>query len=418
MAKAKMKQRVIGALLSTCLLLGVSPARAQGAGSGKEPVRIGVMAKFAQINGAAIRDGAQLAADEINAAGGVDGRRIELVTYDDQGSASDAILALQRAVRQDHVQAMVGTFLSEIAIAMTPWAARLKVPYIVTGAGADQVGDLVHDHYPAYKYVFRSILPASSTAQGVCASVRDLAVGQLHASSGVLMTEDAAWTQSYDALLKTCLPDGGLKLVDAVKVATDTSDFTPIFQSIEGTGAQVIVTGVGIIGDKPVVQWNNQQVPLPLLGYNAQAGASAFWQQTSGATNGLVTFTAASEDAALTPKTVPFAKAYRARFNTTPAAHSFATYDAIYLLKDAIERDHSSDADAMVAALEKTDYVGASGRIVFQGPQDKLTHDMKFGEGYVAGVAVQWQNGRQVTVWPSNVATGKLVFPSFVKLSQ
>src|SRR5438105_5147476 len=80
------------------------------------PIRIGVMAKFAQINGAAILNGATLATEEINAAGGVKGRKVELITYDDQGSASDAVLAFQRAVKQDKVQAIVGTFLSEIAI--------------------------------------------------------------------------------------------------------------------------------------------------------------------------------------------------------------------------------------------------------------------------------------------------------------
>ncbi len=378
------------------------------------PIRIGVMAKFAQINGAAILNGATLAAEEINAAGGVKGRRIELIQYDDQGSASDATLAFQRAVRQDHVQAVVGTFLSEIAITLAPWAARLKVPYIVTGAGADQLGKLVHDNWPAYRYVFRTILPASSTAQGVCDSVRDLAVGQMGYKSGVLMTEDAAWTRSYDEFLASCLPAAGLKLAAPVKVATDTTDFTPIFQKIEATKADVIVTGVGIIGNKPVVQWANQQVPMLLMGYNAQAGASAFWKETSGATQGLVTFTAASEDSALTPKTVPFAQAYLKRFGTTPAAHSFATYDAIYLLKNAVERGDSVEADAIVSALEKADYVGASGRIVFQGPQDPLTHDMRFGEGYVTGVAIQWQNGKQVTVWPPAVATSKLVLPPFV----
>jgi branched-chain amino acid transport system substrate-binding protein len=377
------------------------------------PVRIGVMAKFAQINGAAILNGATLATEEINAAGGVKGRKVELITYDDQGSASDAVLAFQRAVKQDKVQAIVGTFLSEIAIALTPWAARLKVPYIITGAGADQVGLLVKQNYPAYKYVFRSILPASSTARGVCESMGDIGVKQLGYGSAVLMTEDAAWTRSYDEFLKTCLPSVGLKIVDSIKVATDTSDFTPIFQKIESAKPNVIVTGVGIIGNKPVVQWHNQQVPLLMMGYNAQAGASAFWKETSGATNGVVTFTAASEDSPLTPKTVPFAKAYLARFNTTAAAHSFATYDAIYLLKDAIERSGTTDADPLTDALEKADYVGASGRIVFQGPDDPLTHDMKYGNGFVTGVSIQWQEGKQVTVWPPNAATGKVVSSPF-----
>lgn len=373
------------------------------------PVRIGVMAKFAQINGAAILNGATLAAEEINAGGGIKGRKVELITYDDQGSASDAVLAFQRAVRQDHVHAIVGTFLSEIAIALTPWAARLKVPYIITGAGADQVGLLVKQNYPAYKYVFRSILPASSAARGVCESMADVGVKQLGYKAAVLMTEDAAWTKSYDEFLKSCLPSVGLNLVDTIKVATDTSDFTPIFQKIEGSKPDVIVTGVGIIGNKPVVQWHNQQVPLLMMGYNAQAGASAFWKETSGATNGVVTFTAASEDSPLTPKTVPFTKAYLARFNTTAAGHAFATYDAIYLLKDAVERSGSTDADPLVDALEKADLVGASGRIVFQGPADPLTHDMKYGAGYVTGVSIQWQEGKQVTIWPANAATGKVM---------
>jgi len=397
-------------LLASALAVGFTGAvRAEDG-----PIRIGVMAKFAQINGAAILNGANLAVDEINAAGGIKGRKIELMTYDDQGSASDATLAFQRAVRQDGVKAMVGTFLSEIAITLTPWAARLKVPYIVTGAGADQVGTLVHDNYPAYKYVFRTILPASSTAKGVCDSVGELAVDQMKYKNAVLMTEDAAWTKSYDEFLKTCLPEKGLKLVDTIKVATDTTDFTPIFQKIEAAKADVIVTGVGIIGNKPVVQWANQQVPMLLMGYNAQAGASAFWKETSGATQGLVTFTAASQDSPLTAKTIPFGEAYLKRFNTTPAAHSFATYDAMYLLKDAIERSGSTEGDAVSDALEKADYVGASGRIVFQGPQDKLTHDMKFGKDYVTGVAIQWQDGKQVTVWPPEITKAKLTFPAFV----
>ncbi|WP_205838084.1 hypothetical protein, partial [Lactobacillus crispatus] len=137
------------------------------------------------------------------------------------------------------------------------------------------------------------------------------------------LTEDAAWTKSYDEFLKTCLPSVGLKVLDTVKVATDTSDFTPIFQKIEAAKPSVIVTGVGIVGNKPVVQRHNRRIPRRMMGDKARAGASAFGKEPSGAPNGVVPFTAASEDSPLTPKTVPFAKAYLKRFNTTAAAHSF-----------------------------------------------------------------------------------------------
>jgi branched-chain amino acid transport system substrate-binding protein len=72
----------------------------------------------------------------------------------------------------------------------------------------------------------------------------------------------------------------------------------------------------------------------------------------------------------------------------------------------------------MVAALEKTDYEGTIGRIRFYGKSDEFTHAMKYGPGLVTGVNIQWQDGKQVAVWPADKANGKIKFPSFVKLPQ
>ena len=77
-----------------------------------DPIRIGVIAENSAISGIAIPNGAQIAADEINAKGGVDGRQIELFTYDDHNSASDAVRAFQRAASQDHVVAVIASYVS------------------------------------------------------------------------------------------------------------------------------------------------------------------------------------------------------------------------------------------------------------------------------------------------------------------
>ena len=71
------------------------PARAA------DPIKIGVIAENSAISGVAIPNGAQLAADEINAKGGIDGRKIEIVGYDDHNSSADAVRAFQRAANQD-----------------------------------------------------------------------------------------------------------------------------------------------------------------------------------------------------------------------------------------------------------------------------------------------------------------------------
>ena len=69
-----------------------------------------------------------MAADDINAHGGVNGRKIEVITYDDHSSAADAVRAFQRAVSQDKVVAVIGSYISEVALAIEPWSARLHMP--------------------------------------------------------------------------------------------------------------------------------------------------------------------------------------------------------------------------------------------------------------------------------------------------
>jgi branched-chain amino acid transport system substrate-binding protein len=229
------------------------------------------------------------------------------------------------------------------------------------------------------------------------------------------MSEDAAWTKPLDASYKTCLPKAGLKVLDEVRFSPDTTDFTPIFNKIEAKHPSVIINGIAHVGVKPTVQWHQQQVPILMAGISAQASASTFWKNTNGATEGIVTETGAAPGASFTAKTEPLTQGYTKRFGTTPAYDAYTTADAFYVLKEAIERAHSTDPDKLVAALEKTDYVGTLGRVQFFGKDSQYAHGMKYGKDYVTGMMIQWQNGKQVAIWPAALAKSKVEIPSFVK---
>ena len=82
-----------------------------------------------------------------------------------------------------------------------------------------------------------------------------------------------------------------------------------------------------------------------------------------------------------------------------------------------MKRAGSTDADKLVAALEKTDWVGTIGRIQFYGKDDPFTHSIKYGKGLITGLMLQWQDGKQVAVWPKEVAKGQMKFPSFIKVT-
>src|ERR1700748_2726422 len=78
------------------------------------PIKIGVIAEAQAVAGSSIPQAAQIAADEINAKGGVDGRKIEIVSYDNHSSSAEAVRAFQHAVNEDHVNAVIGSYIREV----------------------------------------------------------------------------------------------------------------------------------------------------------------------------------------------------------------------------------------------------------------------------------------------------------------
>jgi branched-chain amino acid transport system substrate-binding protein len=394
--------------------VGLSPS-AHAAG---EPIKIGVISEESAVAGASISKAAQLAAEEINAKGGVDGRQIQIIAYDDHSSASDGVRAFQRAASQDKVVAIIGSYISEVALAMEPWSARLKMPFITPGAASNDISKRVHDDYNNYKYTFHGWMTSAFIAQSICDFSHDVLVGEFKMKTTVVMSEDAAWTKPLDERYLECLPKAGLKVLDHIRFNPDTSDFTPIFNQIEAKHPDTITTGISHVGVQPTVQWHDQQVPIPMSGQSSQATTTSFWKDTNGATEGVITASAAAPGVAITPKTVPFVESYQKHNGgVSPAYDGFTSYDLVYIIADAIHRNQSStDPDKMVDALEKTDYVGTIGRWQFYGKNDQFTHALKYGEGYITGINLQWQNGKQVAIWPKSVANAKVKFPAFVKV--
>ncbi|WP_102223268.1 ABC transporter substrate-binding protein [Acidimangrovimonas sediminis] len=410
----RIRKLTLGATALGGLALGAAmPALAADSG----PIKIGVIGEASSVAGASIINAAKLAADDINQAGGIDGRKVEIITYDDHSSASDAVSAFKRLATQDKVAAVVGSYISEIALAIEPWSGRLHMPYITPGAASTKITAAVHKNYKMNKYTFQGWLNSAFLAQSVCDFGKDEMVGPYHMKTAVIMSEDAAWTKPLDETYKKCLPKVGLKVLDEIRFNPDTTDFTPIFNKIEGQHPDVIVTGISHVGVRPTVQWHDQQVPLPMFGISSQASTSTFWKDTNGAAEGVLTQTGAAPDVATTPKTMPFAKAYQAKFGDSPSYVGYAAYDDVNAFAQAIKRAGSTDPDKIVAEMEKTKMVGTTGTVQFYGKDNQYAHGLEYGKGKVTGLFIQWQSGKQVTVWPEDVANGKMKFPSFVKLT-
>ena len=380
------------------------------------PIRIGVIAENQAVAGSSIPLAAQLAADEINAKGGVDGRKIELVAYDDHSSSAEAVRSFQRLVSDDHVSAVIASYTSEVVLALEPWAARLKTVMITPGAASDVITLNIAKDYEANKYTFHGYLTSSALAKLTCDAAKDMLVDGLKMKSSVVMSEDAAWTKPLDAGYTKCLPEIGLKPLDEIRFSPDTTDFTPIFNKIEGEKPDVIVTGISHVGVQPTVQWKSGQVPIPMFGVASQATNSTFWNDTNGATEGVLYQAVSGPGVAVTEKTLPFVDAFVKKFGNTPSYAGYTAYDDVYIITDAVKRAGADGGDKLVEAMEATDYIGTIGRVAFLPKGDAHPHGLKVGEGYITGLFLQWQNGKQVNLWPTALSKGKLAFPAFVKV--
>jgi branched-chain amino acid transport system substrate-binding protein len=399
------------AAMACCAMFGPTAALAA------DPIKIGVISEAQAVAGSSIGPAAQLAAEEINAKGGVNGRKIEIVVYDNHSSAAESVRAFQRAVNEDKVNAVIASYISEVVLALEPWAGRLKTLMITPGAASGVITQNIAKDYEHNKYTFHGYLTSSALSGLVCDAAKDLLVNGNHMKSAVIVSEDAAWTTPLDQGYESCLPKTGLKVLDHIRFSPDTTDFTPIFSKIEALKPDVMITGISHVGTQPTGHCKNQQVPIPMFGISSQATNSTFWKDTNGATEGVLYQAVSGPGVAVTAKTLPFVEAFQKKYGNFPSYAGYTSYDDVYMIADAVKRAGSTDSDKLVAAMEKTDYTGTIGRVAFKPKGDSHPHALKTGEGYITGLMLQWQNGKQVNVWPKNLANGKMTFPSFIKLS-
>src|SRR6201996_7588323 len=172
--------RTIGAASAAFALSITAPAAAlifaAPQARAADPIKIGVIAETSAISGVGIPNAAKMAADEINKAGGVNGRMIQIVDYDDHSSATDAVRAFQRAAQQDKVNAVIASYISEVVLALEPWAGRLHMPLITPGAASNDITKRVREDYDHMKYVFHGYLASTQIADSVCEAGKDLLV--------------------------------------------------------------------------------------------------------------------------------------------------------------------------------------------------------------------------------------------------
>jgi len=402
------------ALIACLLLLSLAiPACVPEAEEAKV-IKIGVIGPMQFVQGEHHWYGATMARDEINAAGGVllggENYPIELIRTDSNEilNPADAAAAMERLITVDKADFAVGGFRTEGVFPMQDVAMDYKTIFLGCGAGTKELCTRVAEDYDRYKYWFRVtpfnneyLASNSLMTLGLAGGMMQMGLGIEETLQVAIVAEEATWADAMVAAYQAYVPEKlGMEVIGVWRPSATATDLTAELTAIEDSGAHLILTIIsGPLGIPYAKQLGELEIPVASVGINVEAQKDGFWDATEGYGNYETTLNSYAKGVAITEKTISFVDAFIEKAGETPT-YNADTYGAIYILKEAIERAGTLDSDAVVTELERTDFLGTQGRIVFMGRETATPHDVTYGPGYVTGIATQWQDGEMKCVWP------------------
>jgi branched-chain amino acid transport system substrate-binding protein len=315
--------------------------------------------------GVSIRNGFQLAVDEINAAGGVRGDKLALVVEDEQGKKEEAINAFKKLIFQDKVLMVFGPTLSNSAQAADPIAQGAKTVVFGTSNTADgitSIGD----------YVFRNsvteadVLPVTIKTAVKHANIKKVAV---------LYGNDDVFTKSGYDNFKKALDDLKVPVTTTETFAKGDVDFKAQLTKIKASNPDAIVLSALLAEGAPImVQARQLGLNVPVIGGNGMNSVKVF-ELAKGASDGLWVGSPWSVENK-TKENSAFITAYNAKYKGTPDQFAAQAYDAMHVAVAALTKvkftgDLAKDRAALRDALPDVKWTGATGPFSFRRAMDK-----------------------------------------------
>jgi len=389
-----------------------------------DEVVIGGATSLTTIEGAESMRAAALAVEEINRKGGVrlNHRRIpmRLATIDledaeDNNRKTDSLRKLEQFIQVEKLHAIVvGPFRSEVLLSAMDIIARHRVPLLETIAMTPAIESMVLKD-PRYRYVFRTGLNTKYLADALIHIMKYLNT-RFGFTRVYILTQDIAWARSTVAIMiKLYFDRMGWQVLGADHFAYGESDFSASLEKAREKGAQVILP----IFDMPqsgnlVQQWKEMEIPAMLCGFISPMIGPGAWQAFNGQISGTlnVVFELGNIPSDRHPPASAFYRAYSDRYGgEIEAGHGPApSYEAVYLLKEAIESASSLDPEQLVACLEASDRKSSMGRLRFH-----KGHQIIFGthpEAEAVVCLMQWtRDGKRRIVYPPSIADGEIEAP-------
>lgn len=352
-------------LISSVVIASLLTAFACQPGGGGDKVKIGVFMSMTGDTanfGISSTNGIKMATDEANAAGGINGKQIELDVQDDRSDPSEAATIVTKFVTQDAVHAILGEVASSRSIAAAPIAQNAKIPMLTPSSTNPEVtkkGD----------YIFRSCF--IDPVQG--AAIAQFAAKSLGKKrAGIMVDRKNDYSTGLEKFISATFTKLGGEMVITQSYQAGDQDFNAQLTSIKGSNPDVIFVP-GYYGDVALIakQARDKGITVPFVGGDGW-DAAQLYAIGGKALNGSF-FSNHYSPYDTDPQVVKFVNDYKARYNSIPDALAATAYDAARIMFDAIKRANSLEGKAIRDALAATkEFPGVTGKVTFNENRDAV----------------------------------------------
>ena len=383
-------KKLLGGAVALAVLAGLVAAEAQ------QPIRIGASLSLTGTYAALGQNqqrGYQLCAKHVNEKGGVLGRKVEFVLYDDQSQPATGVRLYEKLITQDKVDAIMGPYSSAITEAVANVNEKYKMPMVAPMASTTAI------FKKGRKFIFMMQSPAEVYLEGLI----DVAAKK-GLKTVAIINEDTLFPKATVQGTIELAKQKGLQVVFVEAYPKGNTDFSAIMTKIRAANPDVL--GAATYFDDAVAitrQMKELNVNPKMYGVTVGGDLPTFYQLLG--RNAEFVYGATQWEAELPyPGSKAFLESYTKEYPGRDISyHSAGGYAGCQVLVEAIKRAGSLDGEKIRAEILKMDFNTVYGGFKVDDGGFQVSHKM---------VVFQWQEGKKVIVWPDEMAVGKARFPT------
>ena len=338
------------------------------------------------------KEGYELCADHVNAKGGLLGRKVEFVLYDDQSTPATGVRLYEKLITEDKVDAVMGPYSSPITEAVANVSEKYQKVLVSPLAATTSI------FKKGRKYIFMVISPAEVYLEGLI----DMAAKRGLKTVAVL-NEDTLFTKASATGVVELAKKKGMQVVFQEAYPKGNTDFSAMLTKVKAANPDVIAASTYFDDAVAITrQMKELNVNAKMYGVTVGGDLPKFYDLLK--QNAEYVYGATQWEGTLPyPGQKEFVEAYQKKFNREPVYHSAAGYAGCAIYAEGVRRAGTLDSDKVREQLLKLETKTFFGDYKVDQDGFQTAHKM---------VMFQWQEGKKVTVWPDDLAGGKARFPT------